>query len=157
VLLDVNSHQGFGALEGEPTMSAPHTSIAAAVAARLYTAFAAGDGRALAALLHPNFSGRVSEGMPLGVGGTIEGPKQMLRNVWGATFAQYETAPQPDEYVVVDDDRVIVFGYYRGRSRATGKRYEAAFAHDITICDGKIASLVQITDTKPWHDALAAG
>ncbi|WP_202915660.1 nuclear transport factor 2 family protein [Mycolicibacterium sp. CBMA 234] len=49
-----------------------------------------------------------------------------------------------------------MFGYYRGHSRATGKRYVAAFAHDITIRDDKIVALVQITDTQCWHDALAA-
>jgi uncharacterized protein len=136
-------------------MSAPENSPVPKVVARLYAAFATADGLALAGLLHPQFTGRVSTGMPFGVGGTIDSPHQMLSNVWAAVFTQYETAPQPDEYVVVGHDRVIVLGYYRGRSRATHQHYEAAFAHDITIREGKIASLVQITDTKPWHDALA--
>jgi uncharacterized protein len=137
-------------------MSGSEASAAAEVAERLYRAFDAGDGTALAGLLHPEFTGQVSTGMPFDVGGSVEGPEQMLRDVWVATFAQFETAPYPDEYVVVGDQRVIVFGHYRGRGRATGKRYEAAFAHDITVRDGKVAGLVQITDTKPWHDALLA-
>jgi uncharacterized protein len=136
-------------------MSESETSTIVEVATRLYEAFAAGNGLTLAGLLHPEFTGRVSDGMPFGVGGIIEDPQQMLRNVWGTTFTQYQTTPQPDEYVVVGGNRVIVLGYYRGRSRVAGREYEAAFAHDITIRDGKIASLVQITDTKPWHDALA--
>lgn len=135
-------------------MSELRTTTADEVAAQLYAAFAARDGLALAGLMHPQFTGRVSAGMPFGVGGTIDSPEQMLRDVWAATFAQFETAPQPDEYLVVGN-RVIVFGYYRGRSRATDKPYEAAFAHNITIREGKIASLVQITDTQAWHDALA--
>jgi uncharacterized protein len=72
----------------------------------------------------------------------------------GATFTEYETAPQPDEVVVVGEDRAIVLGYYRGRSRTADRQYEAAFTHDITVRDGKIVSLVQVTDTKRWHDAL---
>jgi ketosteroid isomerase-like protein len=137
-------------------MSTPGTTRAAEIAGRLYSAFADSDGAALAGLLHSEFSGRVSVGMPFGVGGSVDRPEQMLRDVWVATFAHFETAPRPDEYVVVGDDRVIVFGYYRGRGRATGRPYEAAFAHDITVRDDKIASLVQITDTKPWYDALTA-
>jgi uncharacterized protein len=136
-------------------MSTPETSRVAEIAGSLYSAFAGGDGAALAGLLHPEFSGRVSAGMPFGVGGPVDTPEQMLRDVWIATFAHFETVPRPDEYVVVGDDRVIVFGYYRGRGRATGNPYEAAFAHDITVRDDKVASLVQITDTKPWYDALA--
>ncbi|UVO13998.1 hotdog fold thioesterase [Mycobacterium sp. SVM_VP21] len=133
--------------------SAPADGVRGTVAA-LYSAFAAADGAALADLLHPQFVGRVSSGMPLGAGGPVEGPEQMLLGVWGATFAEYDTAPQPDEVVVVGPDRAIVFGYYRGRSRSTDQNFEAAFTHDITVRDGKVASLIQITDTKPWHDAL---
>lgn len=126
------------------------------VATRLYAAFAAHDRAALAGLLHPEFTGRVSTGMPFGLGGEIDSPEKMLLNVWGGAAAHFEIDPQPDEFVTVGEDRVIAFGYYRGRGRATGKQYSAAFVHDITVHDDKIASLVQITDTQCWHDALAA-
>ncbi|MEZ0050212.1 ketosteroid isomerase-like protein [Mycobacterium sp. MAA66] len=135
-------------------MSTSDAIPATEVVARLYAAFAAGDGPTLAGLLHPEFTGRVSDGMPFGLGGIVHSPEQMLRDVWGATHTHYETTPHPDEYLAVGRDRVIVLGYYRGRSRATHRQYEAAFTHDITIRDRKIASLVQITDTKRWHDAL---
>ncbi|MUL74649.1 nuclear transport factor 2 family protein [Mycolicibacterium sp. CBMA 226] len=138
-------------------MSTPDSTPAVEIATRLYAAFTSHDRLALAALLHPDFTGRVSEGMPFGLGGAVHSPEQMLRDVWGGASAHYETAPHPDEYVVAGDNRVIVLGYYRGRCRTTGRHYAAAFAHDITVRDGKIASLTQITDTKPWHDALAAG
>jgi uncharacterized protein len=125
------------------------------VAARLYAALRLADLPALAGLLHPSFTGRVSDGMPLEVGGEVAGPDQMLR-VWGTVATAFDTAPEPDEYVKVDNGRVIVFGYYRGRARATGRPYLAAFAHDLTIAEDKIAALIQITDTAPWHHALAA-
>ncbi|OKH81438.1 hypothetical protein EB75_16790 [Mycobacterium sp. ST-F2] len=137
-------------------MSAPAASPSIDTAARLYAAFAAHDGAGLAELLHPEFCGRVSDGMPFGLGGEVHGPEEMLLNVWGGAAAHFEIAPQPDEFVVVGDDRVIAFGYYRGHSRATGKQYSAAFVHDITIRDGMVASLVQITDTQRWHEALVA-
>ncbi|MCX8563883.1 nuclear transport factor 2 family protein [Mycolicibacterium mucogenicum] len=137
-------------------MTTPDSLTPVDVATRLYAAFASHDRPALAALLHPDFTGRVSEGMPFGLGGSVHGPEQMLRDVWGGASKYYETAPHPDEYVAAGENRVIVLGYYRGRCRTTGRHYAAAFAHDITVRDGKIASLTQITDTKPWHDALAA-
>lgn len=124
---------------------------------QLYEAFSAADGITLARLLHPQFVGRVSVGMPCGAGGAVDSPEHMLRDVWGATFIEFDTAPQPDEIVVVSEDRAIVFGYYRGRSRHANRSYEAAFAHDITVRDGLIASLTQVTDTKSWHDALRSG
>ncbi|GAA2430097.1 nuclear transport factor 2 family protein [Mycolicibacterium llatzerense] len=136
-------------------MSTPDTTVE--VAERLYSAFTSHDRAGLAALLHPDFTGRVSEGMPFGLGGAVHSPEQMLRDVWGGASAHWETAPYPDEFVAAGANRVMVLGYYRGRGRTTGRRYTAAFVHDITVRDGKIASLTQITDTKAWHDALAAG
>lgn len=138
-------------------MTTPDSPKPLDVANRLYAAFASHDRSALATLLHPGFTGRVSEGMPFGLGGIVHSPEQMLRDVWGGASKYYEIAPHPDEYVIAGENRVIVLGYYRGRCRTTGRHYAAAFAHDITVRDGKIASLTQITDTKPWHDALAAG
>ncbi|MDX1878825.1 nuclear transport factor 2 family protein [Mycolicibacterium sp. 141076] len=126
------------------------------IATNLYAAFAAHDPAGLAALLHPDFTGRVSAGMPFGLGGDVDSPETMLSKVWGEAATHFEITPQPDEFVVVDDERIIAFGYYRGSSRATRKQYSAAFVHDITIRDGKVVGLVQITDTQRWHDALVA-
>jgi ketosteroid isomerase-like protein len=126
------------------------------IAARLYAALHNADHAALSNLLHPSFTGRVSQGMPLGVGGTIDGPNQMIRGVWGVIATAFDTAPIPDEYLQIADDRVIVLGYYRGRARTTNRPYQAAFVHDLTITDDLIARLTQITDTKPWYDACVA-
>ncbi|MFD3745478.1 nuclear transport factor 2 family protein [Nocardia sp. NPDC058633] len=127
------------------------------VAESLYAAFAESDGPALAGLLDRSFTARVSSGMPLGVGGSISDPQSMLSGVWGTVFAAYAAAPYPEEFVPVAPDRVIVFGFYRGTCRSTGTGFEAAFAHDLTVRDGKIVSLIQITDTEQWHAALSAG
>ncbi|WP_405183375.1 hypothetical protein OG225_26165 [Nocardia sp. NBC_01377] len=127
------------------------------MAEKLYVAFAESDGHALAGLLDPSFTARVSSGMPLGVGGPVADPHTILLKVWGVVFAAYDAAPYPEEFVDVGRDRVIVFGAYRGSCRSTGNGFEAAFAHDLTIRDDRIASLVQITDTKQWHDALIGG
>jgi 2-(1,2-epoxy-1,2-dihydrophenyl)acetyl-CoA isomerase len=54
------------------------------LARALYAALASGDRSQLDALLHPEFTGRIAEGMPFGIGGDHDGPAAMRRNGWGA-------------------------------------------------------------------------
>ncbi|MEU0572602.1 nuclear transport factor 2 family protein [Nonomuraea sp. NPDC005983] len=123
---------------------------------RLYDAFAAGDADALVAPLHPDLVLKVSTGMPLGVGGEHRGPQGALRGCWSIIFRTYRTAPVPEEYVWSGPDRCVVLGHYRGTVRATGRPFEAAFAHDLTLRDDLIVNFVQITDTAEWARALAS-
>ena len=53
--------------------------------------------------------------------------------------------PIPTEVVALEDGRVLGVGYYEGG----GTR--AAFAHITTFEEGKIKSLVQVTDTLLWY------
>jgi ketosteroid isomerase-like protein len=41
------------------------------------------------------------------------------------------------------------------RRAQTGRPLDAAFAHVLSIRNGRVASLVQITDTQRWHEAAA--
>lgn len=137
------------------TGDSPLTADLLDAVTRLYGALAAADARALTSVLHPEFTGRVSAGMPLGVGGRASTPEQMLYGVWAQVFGTFEITPAPEEIVVAGPDRVIVFGYYRGQARFSGRPVQAAFAHDVRLRDGLVVSLVQITDTAMWHQALA--
>ena len=60
-------------------------------ARRLYQAIAARDAHALLEAMEEEFEGRVSQGMPLGVGGRHEGRERMLHDVWLKVFAAYDT------------------------------------------------------------------
>ncbi|MFF5205431.1 nuclear transport factor 2 family protein [Streptosporangium sp. NPDC000396] len=122
---------------------------------RLYEGFAAGDGEKILSALHPDFVGVVSAGMPLGVGGTHHGPEAMFRGCWSVISRHMETYPRPEEELWSGAERVTVLGHYVGTVRATGRAYEAAFAHDLSLKDGLIVRLVQITDTAKWAEALA--
>jgi uncharacterized protein (TIGR00369 family) len=141
---------GTAVATGKETAGAP-----GAVARRLYDALAAADLAALEQLLTADFAGDVSRGMPLGVGGVVHGPTAMIGEVWGRVAGAFDAAPHAEEILPVSRDRVVVLGHYRGRARTTGRAYEAAFAHDIVVREDRIASLTQITDTVPWHQALA--
>jgi ketosteroid isomerase-like protein len=126
---------------------------AADVARAFYAALAAGDRDQLDALLHPEFSGRTAEGMPFEIGGQHDGPAAMRRNVWGAIARHFEARAEPDRFLDLTDGRLLVTGRYRGQGKHSGTSLDAAFAHLITIDDGRIRGLEQYTDTARWHEA----
>jgi len=126
-----------------------------AVAERLYEAFEARDPQAILDVLQPDFRGEVSAGMPNAWGGVYEGAEAMLRDCWGAVFTRLDTRPVPAEYLETVDGRIVVVGHYIGLNRDTERPHRAAFAHILRFRDGRIAELVQITDTARWHAALS--
>ncbi|MBC6463575.1 nuclear transport factor 2 family protein [Actinomadura sp. HBU206391] len=124
-----------------------------------YVAAQAGDGAGILAILHPDFEAHVAPGLPCDAGGAFRGPKTALARVWGAIFSAYDTAPYDETWQETADGTVVVTGHYRGTARATGRAYEAEFAHLWRVTDGRISWLHQYTDTARWHEALvpAAG
>lgn len=128
-------------------------STATDVARSLYTALADKDADALFALLTDDFEGRVSAGMPHGVGGEHHGRVAMITDVWGRIAADYDVAVEPAEFLEVSAGpahRVVVLGTYRGRAHDGASAVDAAFAHVITVQNDRITALQQITDTAGW-------
>jgi ketosteroid isomerase-like protein len=125
------------------------------LARRLYDGFIAHDAVAIMGLLQPQFVGEVSAGMPLGVGGRHDGAETMMREVWAPIFSAYDVRVEADELLECGE-RVVAVGGYRGTERASGAAFDAAFAHVLTIEDGMIAALRQITDTATWPIAQTA-
>jgi 2-(1,2-epoxy-1,2-dihydrophenyl)acetyl-CoA isomerase len=125
------------------------------LARAFYAALAAGDRDQLDALLHPEFTGRTAEGMPFGIGGQHDSPAAMRRNAWGAIARHFEARAEPDRFLDLADGRLLVTGHYRGKGKRGGAPLDAAFAHLITIDQGRIKALEQYTDTARWHDAAS--
>jgi len=115
----------------------------------VYGALGSGDRDALLTLLAPGFRAEVAAGMPLGLGGPIDGAEAMIA-FWWALGASYAVRPEPDEWVACADGRLLVTGVYRGRERASGHAVEAAFDHLWTAQDGRLTELRQLTDTARW-------
>ena len=140
-------------------MSTDHTlDTKVSTAQGLYRALAAGDRDTLATLLHADFVGHVTEGLPLGMGGRHDGPEAMRRDVWWTIGRHYKVEVQPEEFRVLDDGRLFVEGHYRGEGRVSGRRLDAAFIHLIAFADdGLIVSLHQLTDSAAWVQALGEG
>jgi 2-(1,2-epoxy-1,2-dihydrophenyl)acetyl-CoA isomerase len=140
-------------------MSADHTlDTKVSTAQRLYRALAAGDREALSALMHPDFVGYATEGLPLDMGGRHDGPAAMQRDLWWTIGRHYKVEAQPEEFRLLDDGRLFVAGNYYGEGRASGRRLDAAFIHLIAFADdGRIVSLHQLTDSAAWVRALDSG
>jgi ketosteroid isomerase-like protein len=120
---------------------------------RLYAALAAGDEAALRELLADDFHQTISAGMPLGLGGVRVGPDAAIREGWWAIGAAFRVLAEPEQWLVVGADRLVVTGTYRGSARATRLPVEAAFAHVWTAGGGRLTRLEQITDTVRWADS----
>jgi 2-(1,2-epoxy-1,2-dihydrophenyl)acetyl-CoA isomerase len=127
----------------------------ASLASDLYQALAVGDRGRLAELLHPGFEGRVTDGLPLGLGGEYHGPDAMRRDFWGRIGRSFDIRAVPAEFCLLPDGRLMVTGRYVGTARGGGP-LNAEFVHFLSFADGRIAGLVQLTDSAQWAEALAA-
>jgi len=126
------------------------------VARELYVAFERGDPKLLLELLHPDFVGHVSEGMPGGLGGRHAGPAAMLTEVWGPVWRRFRARPVPERFFSCDDGSVVVTGTYVGQPPSATPPLTAAFAHVLALRDGQVRELRQITDTHHWAQAATA-
>lgn len=126
------------------------------VARELYVAFGRTDPKHLLELLHPDFVGHVSEGMPCGWGGTHVGPAAMYTEVWAPVWHRFRVRPVPERFLSCDDGTVVVTGTYVGHRPDTTPPLTAAFAHVLTLRNGQVSELRQITDTHRWAQAAAA-
>ncbi len=116
---------------------------------RVYAALGAGDRDALLEILAPDFHAKAAAGMPLALGGSIDGAGAMI-DFWWELGRHYSVRPDPEEWVDCTDGRLLVLGTYRGRERATGHVVEAAFDHLWTARGGQLGALRQLTDTVRW-------
>ncbi|MBX9943836.1 MAG: nuclear transport factor 2 family protein [Reyranella sp.] len=119
----------------------------------LYAALADGDADALGRLLSPAFQGRLTEGLPHGLGRQYDG-LEMMMNAWAAADRRFEMLrPEPDE--LFDGGCVLIArGHYVGKANATGRPLRAAFAHFWPFDGRQFTAVRQITDSGAWRDAL---
>jgi uncharacterized protein len=118
----------------------------------VYAAFATGDIPAVLGALSPDIAWTEAEGFPLA--GTYIGPRAVLEGVFMRLGSEWQGfAAVPDEFID-GGDTVVVLGKYSGKYKATGKSFQANFAHVWKMKDGKAAQFIQYTDTLLVHRAL---
>jgi 2-(1,2-epoxy-1,2-dihydrophenyl)acetyl-CoA isomerase len=120
----------------------------------LYASLARGDRDSVLKVLHPDFDGHVTPGMPAGLGGDYPSPGLMQQDFWWQVGRLWRAEARPAELHLLDDGRLFVAGTYRGDGRRSGTPLEAEFVHVLTIREGLIAGLRQLTDSAAWAAAL---
>jgi ketosteroid isomerase-like protein len=118
----------------------------------VYSAFAKGDVPAVLEFLAADIEWTEAEGFPYA--GTYIGPDAVLEGVFMRLGTEWEGfAAVPDEFIDAGET-VVVLGKYSGKYKATGKSFEASFAHVWKTREGKALRFVQYTDTLLVHRAL---
>lgn len=129
-------------------------ATARALVEGLYDALAAGDRAAIGAVLTDDFTGRLTPGLPFGIGGEHVGAEAMVRDGWFAIGAHWWVRAEPASYTLLGDGRLQVQGTYRGKGRASGLPFEAWFVHQWELRDGLLSGLTQLTDSAAFVAAL---
>ena len=120
----------------------------------VYQAFAKGDIPTVLGLLSPNIDWTEADGFPYG--GTYHGPNAVLTGVFMRLGTEWEGfAAVPDEFVD-GGDAIVATGKYSGKYKATGKSFEANFAHVWKVQNGKAVRFTQYVDTLLVHRAVQA-
>jgi ketosteroid isomerase-like protein len=121
---------------------------------KVYDAFAKGDIPTVLGFLSADIDWTETEGFPLA--GTYHGPKAVLEGVFMRLGSEWEGfAAVPDEFIDAGDT-VVALGKYSGTYKATGKSFQANFAHVWKMRDGKAFRFVQYVDTLLVNRALQA-
>lgn len=126
-----------------------------ASARKLYSALESGDNLTLDELLHPDFVGETTAGLPLGLGGSYRGVQSMTRDFWWRIGAKYDLKAVPSSFSTTSTGTLLVEGFYEGRARG-GHAFRAAFIHLFDFKDSRIVGLRQLTDSQAWAQALPA-
>lgn len=120
----------------------------------LYQAFSVGDIPSVLGALAATVQWTEATGGPYG--GVSIGPNAVLENVFMKIGGDWDDfAAVPGEFVL-DGSTVVALGEYSGTCKATGKSFQAPFAHVWKFKDGKAVSFHQYTDTAVQMQALQA-
>ena len=116
------------------------------VVKNFFAAIGRGDKQALLALVAGDIEGIIpGEGWPLA--GAHRGHAGVADVLQKASDAVEMTYPKPPEFVG-QADRVLVVGVATGRIKATNKPFDDHWVVDITIRDGRLATIREYIDTQ---------
>jgi ketosteroid isomerase-like protein len=113
---------------------------------RFYDALGRGDLPAVLALFAPDLEWTEAERFPY-YGGTWRSSEEIVTNLFAPLGRDWLTFSARPVHDLVENDQAVVFGFYAGTHRRTGRSLTAPFAHHWTVRSGKIVRFVQYTDT----------
>ena len=120
----------------------------------IYDAFAKGDVPGVIGSLSPEIVWTEAEGFPYG--GDYSGPAAVLEGVFMRIGTEWDGFTVVPRELIDGGDTVVALGQYSGTYNATGKRFQAEFAHVWKWRDGKVIRFVQYVDTLLVHQAVQA-
>lgn len=120
----------------------------------IYKAFAEGNVPAVLGILSPDIAWTEAEGFPYG--GTYIGPNAVLEGVFMRLGAEWDGFTVVPAEFIDGGDTVVALGRYSGTYKATGKSFQADFAHVWKMQAGKVVRFVQYVDTLLVHRAMQA-
>lgn len=118
----------------------------------LYAAFARGDVAAVLGTLAPDVHWTEAEGGPLG--GVYLGPEAVLEGVFMRVGSEWDGYTAIPRETVASGEVVVALGDYSATCKATGKSFQAPFAHVWKLQHGKVAVFQQFTDTALQRQAM---
>ena len=111
-----------------------------------YAAVARGDVPGVVALLHPDLEWTEAEGFPY-YSGTWRQPVDVVEKLLVPLMRDWDDISAVADDFIVECNRVVSIGAYRGTSKATGKAMHAPFVHVWRVADGKLQRFDMYTDT----------
>ena len=117
------------------------------VVERLYDAFVRGDGQAIMALLDDELDWNEAENFMLSDRNPYRTPAAVAEGVFGrlaSDVRDYEALPSE---IFDAGDVIVALGRSKGIIVATGKRFDAQYAHVWRVRQGKIVGFQQVIDT----------
>ena len=111
-----------------------------------YTAVAQGDVPSVIAVLHPQLEWTEAEGFPY-FSGTWTKPQDVVEKLLMPLMRDWDNFSAVPNDFIVEGERVVSLGHYRGVNKATGKTMLAPFAHVWLVLDDKLKRFNMYTDT----------
>ena len=116
-----------------------------------YAGARAGDPAMITSVMAPQLSWQQTPGFPHAA--TYHTPDEVLTGVFATLAKEWDGFKGVPEEFIDGGDQVVVLGTYSGTSKATGRSFEAPFAHVFTVDGEAIVQMRQYTDTALVHAA----
>ena len=126
-----------------------------AVVESVYTLFAAGYVEGFAALMAPEIVWNEAEGNPYADLNPYNGPEAVLTGLFARLLSDWDNFTATPNELVVEGNRVVVFGRYGQTWKPTGQVLDIPFVHSWTVEDGQLVAFHQYTDTNALVAAMA--
>lgn len=117
-----------------------------------YEAFARGDVEEVVAMFADDVTWVEAEGGPYG--GTYHGPSEIAENVFARLAEEWTEFRVEPERFVDGGNTIVSTGTYSGTYAATGKQFQAPFAHVWELKDGQVVRFQQYVDTALHNEPL---